>query len=147
MAGPEAQAATREKLNKSTCSSRCCLAAMQRGHHFRLHRRDCCLFLDTLDNIPGASLSGAAQEARYPVQVGTVMLGREIVKLSLSNTAGQSESVQGRTGSSGALSLRVSPGPACQCSVTSHDDLGRYLPSVTLASDNPLALEFASASK
>ena len=34
----------REKMNKSPCSSHCGLAAMQRGHRHRLHRRYCCLF-------------------------------------------------------------------------------------------------------
>ena len=59
----------KEKKNKSPCSSHCGLAALQRGHRHRLHRRYCCLFFGRSgldDYILAAVPSGAAQEARYP---------------------------------------------------------------------------------
>ena len=40
-------------MNKSPCSSRCGLAAMQRGYSHRLHRSYCCLFLGRSGLYPG----------------------------------------------------------------------------------------------
>ena len=61
-----------KKKNKSPCSSRCGLAALQRGHRHCLHRRYCFLFFGRSGLYPGGRARralrrrGEAQEARYP---------------------------------------------------------------------------------
>ena len=47
-----------KKKNKSPCSSRCGLAALQRGHRHRVHRRYCCLFFGRSGLYPGGRALG-----------------------------------------------------------------------------------------
>ena len=73
-----------EKMNKSPCSSRCSLVALQRGNGHGYIESSCSVF----SNPPGvynppAVPSGAAQGARGEIFAGTLGLAWERFKLSL----------------------------------------------------------------
>ena len=63
-----------KKMNKSPCSSSCCLAAMERGHRHRLHRRYCCYSIKGTvvhKASDAAPLVQASQAAEIPTPVTT----------------------------------------------------------------------------
>ena len=56
----------RKKKNNSPCSSRCGLAALQRGYRHCLHRRFCCLFLGRSGLYPGGRALGCGPGGTLP---------------------------------------------------------------------------------
>ena len=102
----------RKKMNKSSCSSRCGLAALQRGHRHRLHRRYCCLFFGRSGLYPqwrpcpgprAAAALGCGGPGGTPQ--ATRRARSEIFKLSLHGGPGSESDA-----AAGALSRRR-PGP------------------------------------
>ena len=63
---PEHGEQSEQKMNKSPWSSRYGLAAMQRGHCHRLHRRYCCLFLGRSGLYPGGPALGCEPGGTLP---------------------------------------------------------------------------------
>ena len=92
--GPAPCRLTARWHSPSSChgSSRCGLAALQRGHRHRLHRRYCCLFFGRSGVYydPGGRASAAALGPRVPRprMLATQRARSEIFKLSLLRDAG-----------------------------------------------------------